>query len=69
MMEKHIRVRLVKGAYLEPESIAYEKKADTDTNFVKLMKMLLADKSYNAIATHDESIISTTQEFAVRHTP
>jgi proline dehydrogenase len=65
MMEKHIRVRLVKGAYLEPESIAYEKKADTDTNFVKLMKMLLAGKSYNAIATHDESIISTTQEFAV----
>lgn len=65
MMEKRIRVRLVKGAYLEHESVAFKKKADTDTNFVKLMKMLLAGESYNAIATHDESIISAAQEFAI----
>jgi proline dehydrogenase len=64
MMTKHIPVRLVKGAYLEPKSVAFKKKKDTDANFVKLMKMLLASETYNAIATHDESIISATEDFA-----
>jgi proline dehydrogenase len=64
MMERHIRIRLVKGAYLEPESVAFRKKKDTDANFVKLMKMLLSSDVYNAIATHDESIILATKEFA-----
>lgn len=65
MMEKNIRIRLVKGAYLEPEDVAYRKKRDTDENFVKLMKTLLASETYNAIATHDEAIISATKEFAL----
>ena len=59
-----IRIRLVKGAYLEPESIAFRRKEDTDANFLKLMKMLLASEPYHAIATHDESIIAATREFA-----
>jgi len=64
LVEKGIRVRLVKGAYLEPESVAFRKKQETDANFSKLMKILLAGKTYNAIATHDESLISETMEFA-----
>jgi len=64
MLDKRIGIRLVKGAYLEPESVAFRKKRDTDASFVKLMKMLLAGETYNAIATHDESIILATEEFA-----
>ncbi|HTY64725.1 MAG TPA: proline dehydrogenase family protein [Acidobacteriota bacterium] len=64
LLEKGIRIRLVKGAYLEPESVAFRKKEDTDANFIRLMKMLLSSKSYHAIATHDETIIAATKEFA-----
>jgi proline dehydrogenase len=64
MLEKKIRVRLVKGAYLEPETIAFRKKKDTDANYVKLMRMLLKSGTYNAIATHDESIILAAKDFA-----
>lgn len=65
MIKDNIPVRLVKGAYLEPEGVAFKKKRDTDANFVKLMKILLASETYNAIATHDEAIISATKEFAL----
>lgn len=64
LLKKGIRVRLVKGAYLEPESIAFRKKKDTDANFIVLMRKLLAGETYNAIATHDEAIIKETIEFA-----
>jgi proline dehydrogenase len=58
------RVRLVKGAYQEPPSLAFPDKADVDASFVKLMKMLLASDSYHAIATHDPRIIAATEDFA-----
>jgi len=64
LLERGIGIRLVKGAYLEPERVAFRKKKDTDANFVKLMKLLLAGKPYHAIATHDESMISAAKEFA-----
>ncbi len=64
LLKKSIRIRLVKGAYLEPDSVAFRKKRDTDANFIKLMKILLVSDSYHAIATHDESIILATIEFA-----
>ncbi len=64
LLKDHIRIRLVKGAYLEPESVAFRKKKDTDASFVKLMQMLLASGTYHAIATHDEAIINATKEFA-----
>jgi proline dehydrogenase len=63
LLAKHIRIRLVKGAYLEPESIAFRKKKDTDANFSKLMELLLASETYCAIATHDEAILHATREF------
>jgi proline dehydrogenase len=58
------RVRLVKGAYLEPASIAHPHKADVDAQYVNLMRMLLEHGAYPAIATHDERIIAEACRFA-----
>jgi proline dehydrogenase len=58
------RVRLVKGAYKEPRAVAYQKKADVDAAFVAIMKLLLAEGTYPAIATHDPSMIAATRAFA-----
>lgn len=52
-----IPVRLCKGAYKEPPELAYPKKHDVDRNYVKLMKKLLDDGTYPAIASHDEAIL------------
>ena len=64
MLDRGIRIRLVKGAYLEPDGVAFRRKSDADANFVKLMNMLLTSQPYNAIATHDESILLAAKEFA-----
>ncbi len=58
-----IRVRLVKGAYLEPASAAFADKADVDRNYVRLMKTLLESGAYPAIATHDEAILAEAARF------
>ncbi len=58
------RVRLVKGAYKEPRSVAYHRKADVDRAFVRLMRTLLTDGVYPAIATHDPQMIDATKRFA-----
>ena len=58
------RIRLVKGAYQEPASLAFPRKADVDRNFVRLMEKLLASDGYHAIATHDPAMIRATLEFA-----
>jgi len=58
------RVRLVKGAYQEPPSVALPDKADVDASFVRLMQMLLSSDAYHAIATHDPQIIAATEAFA-----
>jgi proline dehydrogenase len=59
-----VRVRLVKGAYDEPASVAYPKKADVDAAFEAEMKELLRNGSYPAIATHDDRLIEATTRFA-----
>jgi proline dehydrogenase len=59
-----IRVRLCKGAYLEPASVAFPRKSDVDRNFLDLMKLLLSRGVYPAIATHDENIIRQTEAYA-----
>ena len=64
MCRRGIRVRLCKGAYLEPPEVAFQDKAGVDHNFVHLMKMLLAADTYPAIATHDEKMIEATKSFA-----
>ena len=58
------RVRLCKGAYLEPPEIAFPEKKDVDANYVKLMRILLPSGAYHAIATHDPAMIAGTKQFA-----
>jgi proline dehydrogenase len=63
MMGLGSRVRLVKGAYKEPPSAAYQDKADVDRMYVELMKRLLEEGNYPALATHDEAIIDQARRF------
>jgi proline dehydrogenase len=58
------RVRLVKGAYKEPRSVAYQSKAQVDAAFVEIMQLLLSRGTYPAIATHDPAMIEATKKFA-----
>jgi proline dehydrogenase len=58
------RIRLVKGAYREPNSVAYQLKSDVDAAFVRLAKRLLTEGAYPAIATHDEEILDEVKGFA-----
>ncbi|HET7110716.1 MAG TPA: proline dehydrogenase family protein [Gemmatimonadales bacterium] len=61
------RVRLCKGAYLEPPDIAFPEKADVDRNYVKLMERLLTEGNYPGLATHDEKIIAHARAFVGEH--
>lgn len=61
-----MRVRLVKGAYLEPPAIAYPEKSDVDENFRRLADLLLHDGAYPAFATHDSVLIEWIIERARR---
>jgi proline dehydrogenase len=54
------RVRLCKGAYKEPASLAYPDKSDVDAAYVRLMKQLLDHGTYPGIATHDPAMIDAT---------
>jgi proline dehydrogenase len=59
-------LRLVKGAYLEPPSVTYPRKADVDRNFVRLAERMLREAGYTAIATHDDRIINHLIAFTRR---
>ncbi|MFQ5536494.1 MAG: proline dehydrogenase family protein [Gemmatimonadota bacterium] len=63
MNELGASVRLCKGAYAEPPSVAYQKRHEVDANFVELMKMLLSEGTDPAIATHDEKMIQATVDY------
>jgi proline dehydrogenase len=54
------RIRLCKGAYKESAEVAFEKKADVDANYVRLVKLLLPSGFYHGIATHDPKMIGAT---------
>jgi proline dehydrogenase len=58
------RIRLVKGAYREPKSVAFQQKSDVDAAYVRLAKRLLTEGTYPAIATHDEAILNDVRRFA-----
>ncbi len=58
------RVRLCKGAYKEPEDVAFPRKHEVDANYVKLMRLLLPSGFYHAIATHDPHMIAETIRWA-----
>jgi proline dehydrogenase len=61
------RVRLVKGAYQEPKAVAHQKKADVDAAYARLMKTLMTDGHYPAIATHDPAMIGLARQWAREH--
>jgi proline dehydrogenase len=61
------RIRLVKGAYREPKTVAYQKKADVDAAYVRLATRLLTEGTYPAIATHDENMLGDVKRFAAEH--
>ena len=58
------RVRLCKGAYKEPETVAYPDKKDVDANYIRCMHELMLNGNYPGIATHDEAIIREAKRFA-----
>ena len=59
-----VRVRLVKGAYKEPAAVAHQAKADVDAAYIRIMKILMTEGTYPAIATHDPTMIDATKTFA-----
>jgi proline dehydrogenase len=61
------RIRLVKGAYREPKTVAYQKKSDVDAAYVRLARRLLTEGTYPAIATHDEEILDDVKRFTTEH--
>ena len=60
------RIRICKGAYNEPPEVAFPEKKDVDSNYVKVMQVLLGSGIYHGIATHDPKMIDATIEFATR---
>ena len=61
------RVRLCKGAYKEPESVAFQGKAEVDAAYVRALTVLMAGDGYPMVATHDPRLVSTTEDLARRH--
>ena len=61
------RVRLCKGAYLEPESVAFQDKLDIDKSYVRCLKVLLAGEGYPMVATHDPRMVEIASSLASRY--
>ncbi|HWH23618.1 MAG TPA: proline dehydrogenase family protein [Candidatus Limnocylindria bacterium] len=64
LIRERVRVRLCKGAYDEPATVAFVTRAEVDASFARLAERLLADGRYPAIATHDEALIDDVIRFA-----
>ena len=67
MMRLGARIRLVKGAYEEPKTIAYQKKQDVDAAYARFMQMLLVDGHYPAFATHDPAMHALALRWTAEH--
>ncbi len=67
LLSEGIRIRLCKGAYKEPPTLAFPAKADVDANYVKLMKRLVASPVFCGIATHDEVIVKQLCDYVAQH--
>ena len=60
------RVRLCKGAYTEPVSVAYQKKSEVDVSYVRCLKILMRGKGYPMVASHDPRLIAIAEDLAAR---
>ena len=58
------RVRLCKGAYKEPESVAYTAKIDVDKSYVRCMNVLMSGEGYPMLATHDPRLVAIGEDRA-----
>lgn len=67
MIKLGVRVRLCKGAYLEPAEVAYQEKAEVDRNYIRCMERLMSEGNYPGLATHDEKIIEHAINYATRN--
>jgi proline dehydrogenase len=61
------RVRLCKGAYFEPESVAYQSRADVDRSYVRCLKILMSGAGYPMVATHDPRLIEIAGSLAAQN--
>ncbi|RLU96722.1 proline dehydrogenase [Streptomyces griseocarneus] len=61
------RVRLVKGAYKEPASVAYQDKREVDLAYVRCLKILMAGKGYPMVGSHDPRMVAIAQELGRRY--
>ncbi|WP_067128780.1 proline dehydrogenase family protein [Microtetraspora malaysiensis] len=61
------RVRLVKGAYREPASVAHQSKAEVDRAYVRCLRILMAGTGYPMVGTHDDRLIAITETLADRY--
>jgi len=61
------RVRLCKGAYDEPEEVAFQSDVDVDRSYVRCLKVLLAGQGYPMIATHDPRLVEIASTLASRY--
>ncbi|MFS0688862.1 proline dehydrogenase family protein [Sporosarcina sp. 179-K 8C2 HS] len=64
---KNFRLRIVKGAYKEDESVAYQSKDDIDRNYLKLIEQHLLNGKFTSIATHDHNVINHVKQFVKQH--
>jgi len=60
------RVRLCKGAYKEPESVAFQGRGDVDKAYVRALEVLMTGEGYPMVATHDPRLVAITEELARR---
>ncbi|UNO39766.1 proline dehydrogenase family protein [Streptomyces sp. MST-110588] len=61
------RVRLVKGAYKEPATVAFQDKREVDKAYVRCLKILMAGQGYPMIGSHDPRMVAIAQDLAHRH--
>ncbi len=67
LVAEGVRIRLCKGAYNEPADVAFPRKNDVDSNFIRLSCMLLESPIYHGLATQDENMIAEAKSFATQH--
>ncbi|AXB42665.1 proline dehydrogenase family protein [Amycolatopsis albispora] len=61
------RIRLCKGAYDEPASVAYREKSEVDASYVRCLKVLMAGEGYPMVATHDPRLVDIAEWLAMQH--
>jgi proline dehydrogenase len=59
-------VRLVKGIYLEPEAVAYQRMPEVNANYLRLLEQLIDQGGYVAIATHDRALVNAAVDLIER---